>query len=275
MSCPSQRFLERQRRDPTYRFVRRVMKKVINGMFEEFVDEQFDKIVLIELKQLWKEKYAAEANMNNSKSETNASTNCLQLEPIGAEFLTPVQVMPAEGATVPIITNENVLESRIMKYAMRLMNRLLDTDMIEDDKHEDTILNFEDIKELDGITENIDSSEDDSTSQEEEEEEEEEKKEEEEEEKKEEKKEEEEEKKEEEEEEEEEEEVERSICSDDDETEDEVPRMFDTDNIVFCQIKKIRRMKTRWTIFLENCIASVNGKEYFFKKGIANGRFLN
>lgn len=56
------------------------------------------------------------------------------------------------------------------------------------------------------------------------------------------------------------------LCSDDDVSDDEPERLFDTDNIVLCQYDKITRTKNKWRFTLKSGVMSIEGRDYVFSK---------
>ncbi|KAG9344470.1 hypothetical protein JZ751_011140, partial [Albula glossodonta] len=72
-------------------------------------------------------------------------------------------------------------------------------------------------------------------------------------------------------EEEEEEEVRKEgdpLNSGDDVSEQDVPDLFDTDNVVVCQYDKIHRSKNRWKFYLKDGVMCFGGKDYVFSKAV-------
>lgn len=59
------------------------------------------------------------------------------------------------------------------------------------------------------------------------------------------------------------------LCSDDDVSDDEPEKLFETENIVLCQYDKITRTKNKWRFNLKSGVMHLEGHDYVFSK--ANG----
>ncbi|MEE6474256.1 hypothetical protein FKM82_010323 [Ascaphus truei] len=63
------------------------------------------------------------------------------------------------------------------------------------------------------------------------------------------------------------------LNSGDDVSEQEVPDMFDTDNVIVCQYDKIHRSKNKWKFYLKDGVMSFGGKDYVFSKAIGEAEW--
>ncbi|XP_016115476.1 TFIIA-alpha and beta-like factor [Sinocyclocheilus grahami] len=76
-----------------------------------------------------------------------------------------------------------------------------------------------------------------------------------------------------EEEEEELEEEEDPLNSGDDVSEQDIPEIFDTENVIVCQYDKIHRSKNRWKFYLKDGVMSYGGKDYVFSKAVGEAEW--
>uniref|UniRef100_A0A8C5MHW1 Ral transcription factor IIA subunit 1 like n=1 Tax=Leptobrachium leishanense TaxID=445787 RepID=A0A8C5MHW1_9ANUR len=63
------------------------------------------------------------------------------------------------------------------------------------------------------------------------------------------------------------------LNSGDDVSEQEVPDLFDTDNVIVCQYDKIHRSKNKWKFYLKDGVMSFGGKDYIFSKAIGEAEW--
>uniref|UniRef100_A0A8B9TWI7 General transcription factor IIA subunit 1 like n=1 Tax=Anas platyrhynchos TaxID=8839 RepID=A0A8B9TWI7_ANAPL len=63
------------------------------------------------------------------------------------------------------------------------------------------------------------------------------------------------------------------LNSDDDVSEQDVPDLFDTDNVIVCQYDKIHRSKNKWKFYLKDGVMSFEGKDYVFAKAIGDAEW--
>ncbi|KAJ8250678.1 hypothetical protein COCON_G00226000 [Conger conger] len=70
-----------------------------------------------------------------------------------------------------------------------------------------------------------------------------------------------------------EEEEEDPLNSGDDVSEQDVPDLFDTDNVVVCQYDKIHRSKNRWKFYLKDGVMCFCGKDYVFSKAVGEAEW--
>lgn len=56
------------------------------------------------------------------------------------------------------------------------------------------------------------------------------------------------------------------LCSDDDVSDDEPEKLFETENVVVCQYDKISRTKNKWRFILKSGVMNVEGRDYVFSK---------
>ncbi|KAM4694214.1 TFIIA-alpha and beta-like factor [Discoglossus pictus] len=63
------------------------------------------------------------------------------------------------------------------------------------------------------------------------------------------------------------------LNSGDDVSEQEVPDLFDTDNVIVCQYDKIHRSKNKWKFYLKDGVMSFGGKDYVFSKAIGEAEW--
>ncbi|XP_036403160.1 TFIIA-alpha and beta-like factor [Megalops cyprinoides] len=69
------------------------------------------------------------------------------------------------------------------------------------------------------------------------------------------------------------EEEEDPLNSGDDVSEQDVPDLFDTDNVVVCQYDKIHRSKNRWKFYLKDGVMCLGGKDYVFSKAVGEAEW--
>ncbi|KAJ8359749.1 hypothetical protein SKAU_G00162740 [Synaphobranchus kaupii] len=70
-----------------------------------------------------------------------------------------------------------------------------------------------------------------------------------------------------------EEEEEDPLNSGDDVSEQDIPDLFDTDNVVVCQYDKIHRSKNRWKFYLKDGVMCFSGKDYVFSKAVGEAEW--
>jgi len=58
----------------------------------------------------------------------------------------------------------------------------------------------------------------------------------------------------------------KSLCSDDDVSDDEPTELFETENVVVCQYDKISRTKNKWRFILKSGVMNIDGRDYVFSK---------
>ncbi|XP_078086779.1 stonin-1-like [Mustelus asterias] len=63
------------------------------------------------------------------------------------------------------------------------------------------------------------------------------------------------------------------LNSGDDVSEQEVPDLFDTENVIVCQYDKIHRSKNRWKFYLKDGIMTFNGRDYVFSKAVGDAEW--
>ncbi|XP_021500176.1 TFIIA-alpha and beta-like factor [Meriones unguiculatus] len=63
------------------------------------------------------------------------------------------------------------------------------------------------------------------------------------------------------------------LNSGDDVSEQDVPDLFDTDNVIVCQYDKIHRSKNKWKFFLKDGVMCFGGKDYVFAKAIGEAEW--
>ncbi|XP_072491746.1 TFIIA-alpha and beta-like factor isoform X8 [Notamacropus eugenii] len=64
------------------------------------------------------------------------------------------------------------------------------------------------------------------------------------------------------------------LNSGDDVSEQDVPDLFDTDNVIVCQYDKIHRSKNKWKFYLKDGVMCFGGKDYVFAKAIGDAECL-
>ncbi|NWI84615.1 TF2AY factor, partial [Pitta sordida] len=63
------------------------------------------------------------------------------------------------------------------------------------------------------------------------------------------------------------------LNSGDDVSEQDIPDLFDTDNVIVCQFDKIHRSKNKWKFFLKDGVMSFEGKDHVFAKAIGDAEW--
>ncbi|XP_069811650.1 TFIIA-alpha and beta-like factor isoform X2 [Dendropsophus ebraccatus] len=63
------------------------------------------------------------------------------------------------------------------------------------------------------------------------------------------------------------------LNSGDDVSEQDVPDLFDTDNVIVCQYDKIHRSKNKWKFYLKDGVMCFGGKDYIFSKAIGEAEW--
>uniref|UniRef100_A0A8C3KPX5 General transcription factor IIA subunit 1 like n=1 Tax=Calidris pygmaea TaxID=425635 RepID=A0A8C3KPX5_9CHAR len=63
------------------------------------------------------------------------------------------------------------------------------------------------------------------------------------------------------------------INSGDDVSEQDIPDLFDTDNVIVCQYDKIHRTKNKWKFFLKDGVVSFKGKDHVFANAIGDAEW--
>uniref|UniRef100_UPI00398F57A1 stonin-1-like n=1 Tax=Pristiophorus japonicus TaxID=55135 RepID=UPI00398F57A1 len=63
------------------------------------------------------------------------------------------------------------------------------------------------------------------------------------------------------------------LNSGDDVSEQEVPDLFDTENVIVCQYDKIHRSKNKWKFYLKDGIMTFNGRDYVFAKAVGDAEW--
>ncbi|XP_049640992.1 TFIIA-alpha and beta-like factor [Suncus etruscus] len=63
------------------------------------------------------------------------------------------------------------------------------------------------------------------------------------------------------------------LNSGDDVSEQDVPDLFDTDNVIVCQYDKIQRNKNKWKFYLKDGVMSFGGRDYVFSKAIGDAEW--
>ncbi|KAK2509234.1 hypothetical protein MC885_007883 [Smutsia gigantea] len=66
---------------------------------------------------------------------------------------------------------------------------------------------------------------------------------------------------------------EEPLNSGDDVSEQDVPDLFDTDNVIVCQYDKIHRSKNKWKFYLKDGIMCFGGKDYAFAKAVGDAEW--
>ncbi|XP_059421426.1 TFIIA-alpha and beta-like factor [Carassius carassius] len=69
------------------------------------------------------------------------------------------------------------------------------------------------------------------------------------------------------------EEEEDPLNSGDDVSEQDIPEIFDTENIIVCQYDKIHRSKNRWKFYLKDGVMCYGGKDYVFSKAVGEAEW--
>uniref|UniRef100_A0A8B9F3E5 General transcription factor IIA subunit 1 like n=1 Tax=Amazona collaria TaxID=241587 RepID=A0A8B9F3E5_9PSIT len=63
------------------------------------------------------------------------------------------------------------------------------------------------------------------------------------------------------------------LNSGDDVSEQDIPDLFDTDNLIVCQYDKIHRSKNKWKFYLRDGVMSFEGKDHIFSKAIGDAEW--
>ncbi|KAM9393656.1 TFIIA-alpha and beta-like factor [Pholidichthys leucotaenia] len=63
------------------------------------------------------------------------------------------------------------------------------------------------------------------------------------------------------------------LNSGDDVVEQDIPDLFDTDNIIVCQFDKIHRSKNRWKFHLKDGVMCYGGRDYMFSKAVGEAEW--
>ncbi|XP_026164819.1 TFIIA-alpha and beta-like factor [Mastacembelus armatus] len=63
------------------------------------------------------------------------------------------------------------------------------------------------------------------------------------------------------------------LNSGDDVIEQDIPDLFDTDNVIVCQYDKIHRSKNRWKFHLKDGVMCYRGKDYVFSKAVGEAEW--
>uniref|UniRef100_A0A8C5KXR9 General transcription factor IIA, 1-like n=1 Tax=Jaculus jaculus TaxID=51337 RepID=A0A8C5KXR9_JACJA len=63
------------------------------------------------------------------------------------------------------------------------------------------------------------------------------------------------------------------LNSEDDVSEQDVPDLFDTENVIVCQYDKIHRSKSRWKFYLKDGIMCFGGRDYVFSRAIGDAEW--
>ncbi|NXR12543.1 TF2AY factor, partial [Semnornis frantzii] len=63
------------------------------------------------------------------------------------------------------------------------------------------------------------------------------------------------------------------LNSDDDVSEQDIPDLFDTDNVIVCQYDKIQRSKNKWKFFLKDGVMAFEGREHVFAKAVGDAEW--
>uniref|UniRef100_A0A672URE0 Ral transcription factor IIA subunit 1 like n=1 Tax=Strigops habroptila TaxID=2489341 RepID=A0A672URE0_STRHB len=63
------------------------------------------------------------------------------------------------------------------------------------------------------------------------------------------------------------------LNSGDDVSEQDIPDLFDTDNLIVCQYDKIHRSKNKWKFYLKDGVMSFEGKDHVFSKAIGDAEW--
>ncbi|XP_042592107.1 TFIIA-alpha and beta-like factor isoform X1 [Cyprinus carpio] len=69
------------------------------------------------------------------------------------------------------------------------------------------------------------------------------------------------------------EEEEDPLNSGDDVSEQDIPEIFDTENVIVCQYDKIHRSKNRWKFYLKDGVMCYGGKDYVFSKAVGEAEW--
>ncbi|XP_066517313.1 TFIIA-alpha and beta-like factor isoform X2 [Hoplias malabaricus] len=63
------------------------------------------------------------------------------------------------------------------------------------------------------------------------------------------------------------------LNSGDDVSDQDIPEIFDTENVIVCQYDKIHRSKNRWKFYLKDGVMCYAGKEYVFSKAVGEAEW--
>ncbi|XP_037261646.1 TFIIA-alpha and beta-like factor [Falco biarmicus] len=63
------------------------------------------------------------------------------------------------------------------------------------------------------------------------------------------------------------------LNSGDDVSEQDIPDLFDTDNVIVCQYDKIHRSKNKWKFYLKDGVMSFEGRDHVFAKAIGDAEW--
>uniref|UniRef100_A0A8C6UW36 General transcription factor IIA, 1-like n=1 Tax=Neogobius melanostomus TaxID=47308 RepID=A0A8C6UW36_9GOBI len=63
------------------------------------------------------------------------------------------------------------------------------------------------------------------------------------------------------------------LNSGDDVIEQDIPDLFDTDNVIVCQYDKIHRSKNRWKFHLKDGVMTYGGRDYVFSKAVGEAEW--
>ncbi|CAL8257624.1 unnamed protein product [Lota lota] len=63
------------------------------------------------------------------------------------------------------------------------------------------------------------------------------------------------------------------LNSGDDVIEQDIPDLFDTDNVIVCQYDKIHRSKNRWKFHLKDAVMCYGGRDYVFSKAVGEAEW--
>ncbi|RXN11384.1 TFIIA-alpha and beta-like factor isoform X1 [Labeo rohita] len=63
------------------------------------------------------------------------------------------------------------------------------------------------------------------------------------------------------------------LNSGDDVSEQDIPEIFDTENVIVCQYDKIHRSKNRWKFYLKDGVMCYGGKDYVFSKAVGEAEW--
>ncbi|KAM9847520.1 TFIIA-alpha and beta-like factor [Aulostomus maculatus] len=63
------------------------------------------------------------------------------------------------------------------------------------------------------------------------------------------------------------------LNSEDDVTEQDIPDLFDTENVIVCQYDKIHRSKNRWKFLLKDGVMCYGGRDYVFSKAVGEAEW--
>ncbi|NXL34498.1 TF2AY factor, partial [Glaucidium brasilianum] len=63
------------------------------------------------------------------------------------------------------------------------------------------------------------------------------------------------------------------LNSGDDVSEQDIPDLFDTDNVIVCQYDKIHRNKNKWKFYLKDGVMSFEGKDHVFAKAVGDAEW--